>query len=99
MADLHITEYGDTRKAPSGNAQIALEPALANQQKTIGAEAQSSAFNAKTTLVRLYAAADCYVAFGADPTASAASTFLPSGTIEYFGVTAGDKVSVHDGVT
>ena len=100
MADLYITEYGDIRKAPSGGAQIPQEPALANQKLTIGAAAvASTAFNAKAQFIRLCCDAACYVTFGATPTADATKTFLPANTIEYFGVIAGQKVSVHDGTT
>lgn len=61
---------------------------------TSGSSQQSSAFASLTSIIRVYCTQDCYLAFGTDPTASSSSLFLPSGTIEYFGVYGGTKVAV-----
>lgn len=63
---------------------------------TVGAASvQSSAFGAATTLVRVHVTEDTHLAFGADPTVVADGTglFMPAGTIEYFGVTPGQKLA------
>lgn len=45
-------------------------------------------------MVRLCATTDCWVAFGENPTAVAgAGVFLPAGTIEYWRMTAGERVA------
>lgn len=56
--------------------------------------AESAAFGAGTTLVRLVATSDCYFLCGTAPVATTSNgTLLPSGAIEYFGVTPGQKIS------
>jgi hypothetical protein len=54
---------------------------------------QSSAFGAETTIIRVISTEDCFLKFGANPTAATTDMFLPSGAIGYFGVTAGEKVA------
>jgi hypothetical protein len=47
--------------------------------------------------VRLAATTDCWLAFGANPTAAADAAdaiFLPSGIVEYMDVVAGTKIAV-----
>ncbi len=113
MAKLHVSEYNAILKADVGEAsttdgvakadvavaQAVKEPAIAEQAVTFTTATQSSAFNAATKIVRVAADAQCYIAFGANPTATANSKLLPSFGVEYFGVTPGDKVSVYDGTS
>jgi len=48
-----------------------------------------------TTHVRLVATSDCYIAFGANPTAVVgASMLVTAATPEYFGVAPGEKLAV-----
>lgn len=96
MTTLYITEYENICRDDSGlPAQIATEPAIANQTVSIGGtSAQSAAFNTETKFVRLYADVACCVSFGANPTSTNAKTALPVGSPEYFGVTPGHKVAV-----
>ena len=50
-----------------------------------------------TTHVRLVATADCWVSFGANPTAAVggiSSILLPAGVPEYFWVLPGEKIAV-----
>ncbi len=95
MAILFITEYAGTSPY-TGNAQIAQEPALTSQTRTIsGTSAQASALNARTRVVRLHADTDCYVLFGTNPTAiTAAGTKMIAGQTEYFGVAPSTKIAV-----
>lgn len=52
-----------------------------------GSSTQSSAFQAATTVVRVYSTTDCFLKFGTNPTAVAnTSIFLPAGVIDYLGV-------------
>lgn len=96
MATLYISEYAVEGINNTG-AQLPLvyEPPIATQTVTIGAgSVQSSAFNAATTFVRLQSDAVCSIAFGANPTASAASPRTPANVVEYRGVTPGLKLAV-----
>ena len=91
MATLYIAEFGGVI---TGRPPMANVPALVEQTVAIGAEADSAAFSAATTYVRLHADAICSVQFGAAPTATTATMRLAAGQTEYFAVTAGHKVSV-----
>ncbi|MDB6151463.1 MAG: hypothetical protein JWQ44_2911 [Chthoniobacter sp.] len=96
MAFAYITEYrrqpldGVERLIPAG-----LEPSLTVQKLAIGAgSVQSAAFQANTTFVCINVDAPCSVAFGANPTATAAMTRIPLDGTQFFGVIPGDKVAV-----
>ena len=60
-----------------------------------GASAQSTALQASTTLVRLFATQDCFIAVGSNPTAAADGTsmFIAAGVTEYVGVAQGAKIA------
>jgi hypothetical protein len=102
MAICHISEHVGITRAGSdvtshtgdGIVPLVKEPALVEQPLAIGAEVKSSAFNAKTTAVRVAWDAPCHILFGASPTATTGSKFMPLAGVEYFEVTPGDKVSV-----
>ena len=53
--------------------------------------AQSSVIG--SVIVRVVATADCYLEFGADPTATTESMFLPALVVEYFSVRMGWKIA------
>jgi len=59
-----------------------------------GTSAQSSAFGANIEHVRIVADADCHIEFGVNPTATSSKIFVPSGDVEYFKVSEGEKVAV-----
>lgn len=66
-----------------------------NQKIIFGAvSAQSTAFNANTTIVRIFSTKDCYIQYGANPTATTSDMFIAGGIIEYFGVEPGSKIAV-----
>ena len=91
MAKLHITELSGL----AGVMQIPQMPPITEQAMDIGATSSaSSAFNASTRFVCLTAKADCHIAIGADPTATAGKMPLTAGQAYYFGVTAGHKIAV-----
>jgi hypothetical protein len=95
MATVYIAEFTNP-SVYNGNLQgVAYMPPVAEQTVAIGGSSvQSSAFNAKTRLVRVHTDAICSVAFGSNPTATAAKARLAAGQTEYFEVSPGDKVAV-----
>ncbi len=66
---------------------------LTSQTVSYDATTQSAAFNTKTHMVRLRATTDCYIAFGANPTATSSTHFLAAGETQDFAVFGGDKVA------
>lgn len=95
MAVLYITEYADMAQTVRGGAQIAQSPALAAQTVAIaGASAQSSAFNALTTFVRVHTDAICSIVISTNPTATATSKRMAADQTEYFGVPVGQSYKV-----
>lgn len=92
MASLSITEYSNL--GLNGNAPIPQEPAITGQNVSFTTTTASAAFNERTRFVRLVASADCYVKFGASPTATTSDQFL-SAELEYFrGVPEGKACKV-----
>lgn len=63
--------------------------------------ATTNALNNSTTIIRIAVDSDAFVAFAASPTATAASMYMPSGSVEYFAVSAnsGYKVAFYDGTS
>ena len=70
----------------------------ASQKVSIGASsAQSASVGSGTTVVELFATTDCWVSFGASPTAVASpgsSFFLAAGLFKYYGIQPGAKIAV-----
>lgn len=99
MANLYITEYEHVGSIAGLRSAmpIAKEPALVDQTVSFTTATASSAFNTRTKFVRILADADCYVVFGADPTATASNQKLTANVEYWRGVDAGDKISVYDG--
>lgn len=94
MAVCYIAEFADL--AHLDGCPVAMMPPLAEQTVAIGAEADSSAFNASTRYIRVQNDAICSIAIGLAPTASTSTLRLPAESIEYFAVPrgAGYKISV-----
>lgn len=61
---------------------------------TGGTQVQTEAFLADTTIIRVVSNTSVRIAIGDDPTATATSTWLPSGIVEYFAVLPGHRLSV-----
>jgi hypothetical protein len=91
MAVVYITEYARQGSDAMGHGLVvAEEPPVANQTVAIGATtAQSSAFNASTTFVRVHTDAICGIEFGTNPTATTTTRRMPAGGTEYFAVPMG----------
>lgn len=59
---------------------------------------QSSAFAATTSIIRLFATKDCFLIFGANPTATTAGVFIPGGIIQFLGVVPGQKLAAIESI-
>jgi hypothetical protein len=55
--------------------------------------AVTNAFGNGTTIIRVVSTTDCFIKFGATPTAVAADMLLPAYVVEYFGATPGVKIA------
>lgn len=77
------------------NTFDAIFPGTSQKVAFSSVSSQSAALGSSTTLVRVMASQNCYLAFGANPTATTStSLFLPTGVIEKFGVTSATKIAV-----
>ena len=99
MALLNLTELAAIRLVDGGPAQIGQLPEEAVQEITFSTSTQSAAFGGSTKLIRVVADADCRIKVGPNPTAVATGLLLKANVIEYFGVAAGEKLAVYDGVS
>ena len=59
-----------------------------------GTSTQSSAFGSQSEYVRICSNADVHILFGANPTATANSIFIPADEPEIFKISPGEKVAV-----
>jgi hypothetical protein len=95
MATLYISEYDRQARDPRAIVPTGQEPAIATQTITIsGVSAQSAAFNAKTTFIRVHTDAICSLVFGASPTATTSGARMAANQTEFFGVVGGGKLAV-----
>ena len=83
------------QKDDNGNVVEAYTPAVSQVFAAGNTSAQSAAFAAGTTLVRVSASlGHCHVEFGSNPTASiTTSVMIPNNSVEFFKVTAGNKMA------
>jgi len=94
MATLYIEEYQEMGQDHKGNAIPGGKVLITNQKFSVsGTSAQSAALNASTRFVRLVADATIQWKEGENPTADSNSRYLPSGVVEYFCVTGGNKIA------
>tara|TARA_B100000989_G_C19466008_1_gene438321 strand:+ start:210 stop:482 length:273 start_codon:yes stop_codon:yes gene_type:complete len=70
-----------------------LRPTTVQMIASGGSSSQSSAFGEYTYYVRICADADCHILFGANPTATSSSIFIPQDQPEIFKVSPGEKVA------
>lgn len=72
----------------------AVAPGTTQTITTSGSSAAiSTAFATGTTVVRIVATEDVNIKFGSAPTATTSDPFVPANQVEYFKVTAGEKVA------
>ena len=96
MTVLYIAEFAEP-KLRNGNAfPVADQPPLAEQKLTFTTSTQSSAFNAKTQLIRVHAPSICSIKIGSNPTATTDTARMAAGSTEYFRVNPGDKLAAID---
>lgn len=96
MATLYVTEFKTIALYFNGiAAQMAQTPEVTTQTVSIGGStAQSSAFNANTSVIRVHTDAICSILIGSNPTATAGKGRMAANQTEYFGVNPGDKIAV-----
>lgn len=96
MSTLHITEFSGLQTTPfRGEITAAVVPPLADQTVAIsGTSTKSNAVNAGTRLVRISVNANCYLAFGPDPTATSDMMPMDAGAVEYFQVLMGSECKI-----
>lgn len=98
MPKLYITEFQTTPADPGNPIQTlnaAKLPFVASQVVDFsGSSTNSAPISSSSKFVRVLADADCCIAAGASPTATASSLRLVAGVAEYFGVNSGDRIAV-----
>lgn len=72
----------------------AILPGDSHSIVTSGSSQVFAAFNARTSLIRLFATQDCFIQISMTPTAASTAVFFPGGFIEYFGISAGMQLAV-----
>jgi hypothetical protein len=97
MALLYVREYKNLPQIGTTTGKFAAEPGVDQTPINFASAATSSAAFATTTrYVRVVSDTDCFVVFGAAPqVASNQNAYLPAKVVEYFGVVAGQLLSVH----
>lgn len=105
MATLQITEFSkmtddaNNKPIPVGE----LDSVVATQTVTYTTSTQSATLDKRTRFVRVIADADCHLAAGTNPTATASNTRLEANVAEYFGVqpkgTTNTKIAAYDGTS
>ena len=102
MAKLYITEYSGVVSAsgiPGRSDEglpVALEPG-SDQVVTYTTSTASTAFDDDTNYIRVISDSVAHISFGASPSATVNSKFIPANAAEYFGVQPGDKIAAYDG--
>jgi len=92
MKELKRDWRGDTAQI------VAIDHTLTQVVDGTAASAASSVIdNNESSWVRIAAYGDVHIAFGTDPTATAAHIFLPAGAVEWFEVNSGHKIAVLGG--
>jgi hypothetical protein len=98
MATAFVTEYFRLSKdANGGRVAAGKEPANTTQSITFSSSTQSAAFQASTSVIRIWVSSQAHVKVGANPTADANDTPLSAKNPEYFGVNPGDKIAIFEG--
>ena len=101
MAKLYITEFELNSQDPTGEGLWIpnLSQVIAHQVVTFTTSVQSSAFNKRTSFIRLLSDGRAHVKVDANPSATAQHTRLAPNSAEHFGVSGGDKIAAYDGMS
>lgn len=95
MAKIYIIEGTHLAKDSNGDTVMVMKmPAPKIQAVPFSTSTQSAAFIEGTRFIRLWSDTDCFIGFGANPTAvSGTSIPMTAKMPEYWAVQAGDKVA------
>ena len=101
MATVIVSEYTRIGGDEDGHlVQVTHEPPLAEQSVAYTTAASpASNFNTDTKIVCIIADAKAHLEFGASPTATATSKWIPADTTRCYAVIGGQTVSIYDGTT
>lgn len=96
MAHLNITELANQGRDTNNNLLPVMQmPAITVQDIAIGASStQASAFQSQTGCIRISCDIPCAYLVGTNPTATAQSTYMPAGTVEYLAVPVGQSFKI-----
>ena len=95
MSILYISEYTEAGIFQGNMRPVVDEPSLASQALTYSTTAASTAFNAKTRIVRIHTDSICSIKFGTGtPTAATTDIRLAANQTEYFAVPLGKSFKV-----
>lgn len=87
------SNYTTAAKDQNGHTLQCIAIGTTQNRTFTGTTAQSSAVGATTNIVRVVATQNCWIKFGASPTATTSDIYLPSGVVEYFKITPGHKIA------
>lgn len=90
MAKLYITEYSNSVGSVGKETAVTTQSPISFS----GSSSQSSAFNAKTRMIRVHTDAICSIEVGKNPTATTSSKRMAANDTEYFFVNPADKLAV-----
>lgn len=95
MATLYIEEYVDLPRGGDGLAVPSVGILSAKQTAAIGAAStQSAAVGGGVRFIMLTADVACQIEMGSNPTATAASRYLPADTPRPYHIFGGHKIAV-----
>lgn len=94
MSNLYISESQGSARTLSGNVFDARNITNQTVVFTTNPAVQSSVFQSTTNVVRIQPDANCFVVFGANPTATTSGMPLVAGRDYDFLVTPGSRLSV-----
>ncbi len=96
MAKLYVTEFVGADEKTNVLVPVPKTAGLTQQTPVTisGTSAQSAAFAAGTSLIRVHTDAICSIAFGDNPTATTNNLRMSADQTEYFAVVPGSKIAV-----
>lgn len=99
MATLWVREYtqvgaaSSSSNANAGNIPVPAEPGTDQTPVTFSTSAQSAAFATGTNYIAIISSAAFHYIVGVNPTATANALKVPSDTLVFLAVTAGQKIA------
>ena len=94
MAKIFISEHVEPELVSDQQFAAVNQPPLAEQTLTTsGSSGQTSAFNARTRIIRVHTDGICSISIGANPTATTSTGRMAAGQTEYFRVEGAHKLA------